>query len=711
MIEVELPDGRVVEIETTDPAVAAKAAAKFMKGNPDTAAQEAMEQRAFLLKQIREQGVDETTGAPFGTRALVGAVDDPADRLATAQKRHPGAVLDPNDPSGNQILFPNPETGQLTRLNPRGLDVGDAAGVAREASQVVGSIVGTVAGTPAGPAGMFAGGALGAAAGEEVFNHTARLLGTEDDRTLPERMWDLGIIAALESVGQASGALLQKGLSTLVKLGLRGGKSGQAKVQQAIADMAGLGGDEGLTPSMAQATEKYATDALETLVSKTPGGIGTIRRAVDRTNRAAIRAVEDVIMAETGRQAKNIDPTLAGQVIQEGVQDFADIFKRRAMGLAGKVHTFINEKKIIDVSETVGTFEEALSPSGRNLATERAVTPADVQRFGGALTRDVQRIEESLIARGVRDISQARNKMPFKAALDLHTQIGRQIVNKALNAQRVDEPLREAYIALTADLQRAASNHSEKALKAFNRSTKFTISGIERIEKFLKPIVNKNTPENVFESLLSGGKQGATNIQAAKKAMSKGQWDLVSASVLKRLGEAAEGSERSGFFSFNKFADRWRSLDDRAKDAFFSPGSQFRSDIDKIVRIAGRIKDSSRIFGEPSKPAGTAIAQAASGLGAGGLLLGGLTLNPALLTGTPALLAAMMGSAKMGAKFFTSPKIVRLLAKSTEIQPRGWGAHVGRLAGIAKASDYDTRLAIAEYTEGLMDLFGQQEER
>lgn len=61
MIEVELPDGRVVEINTTDPAVAAQAAQKFMSSaapKPDKYQQAAVEEQAAL----KEKGIDPGAG-------------------------------------------------------------------------------------------------------------------------------------------------------------------------------------------------------------------------------------------------------------------------------------------------------------------------------------------------------------------------------------------------------------------------------------------------------------------------------------------------------------------------------------------------------------------------------------------------------------------------------------------------------------------------
>jgi hypothetical protein len=70
MIEVELPDGRVVEINTTDPAVAARAAQKFMTSSapkPDKYQQAALDEQASM----KAKGID--TGAGLTRRLAHGA--------------------------------------------------------------------------------------------------------------------------------------------------------------------------------------------------------------------------------------------------------------------------------------------------------------------------------------------------------------------------------------------------------------------------------------------------------------------------------------------------------------------------------------------------------------------------------------------------------------------------------------------------------------
>lgn len=70
------------------------------------------------------------------------------------------------------------------------------------------------------------------------------------------------------------------------------------------------------------------------------------------------------------------------------------------------------------------------------------------------------------------------------------------------------------------------------------------------------------------------------------------------------------------------------------------------------------------------------------------------------VTGSPLFLSGIAGVAigsNAVARLMTNPRFVSWLAQSTRVKPAGIPAHIGRLTGIAAASDDETREALTEY--------------
>lgn len=637
-----------------------------------------------LRQRIVSEGIDEEAGAPARVRMLVGAVDQPQDRLATARTFFPDAAFDPKDPES--LLFTNPETGRLTRLNPRGFDLGDVAGVGRELTQAAGSMVGTAVGLAGGLPGAVVGAGLGAAAGEEVFNLFAQALGTRDTRDIVERARDLTMLGILSAAGEAGGVTLGQAIRSGTKFVLRGGKEGRKAAEQAIADLTDLGA----TPSMAQATNNTALDMLETAVSRVPGGIGPIRRAVDATNQAVQEGIEGIVTRTTGRAASTVDPTAAGVAVRKGIIEFADDFKLQALSLSDDLQELIPSTKQVPLGNTLGAFRNVTQPVPGAPNVSEALTPAAVRRFNRALRRDITQ----------------QGMLPFKAALDLHTAIGQKITDDILVLDRVDEPLRQVFRALTEDLLDATAAHSDEAARLFNRQAKFTLAGLARLEDRLEPLIKNRVPERIFEALATGGKKGASDLRAVRQSVSPEQWRVVAGAMVRRLGQAGAGQEtlEGGAFSFNQFLRNWNNLDARAKDVLFEGIDTLREDLDKIARAAGRIKASSPAFLDPSGPTTSFIGQAGSAFAVGSGILGVLSGSANFLW-LPAAWGLVMGGANVAARIMTSPKAVRWLADAATIAPKGWGAHFGRLAGIAANSDLETREAINEWLRNIDEIF------
>ncbi len=161
----------------------------------------------------------------------------------------------------------------------------------------------------------------------------------------------------------------------------------------------------------------------------------------------------------------------------------------------------------------------------------------------------------------------------------------------------------------------------------------------------------------------------------------------VTAAALRRMGMANPGSQDAAgeAFSASTFLTNWNKVSPEARRAMFDRyGPGFSKDMDKIAAVSERIKNSASTLANAS---GTGAKTA--GLG----YYGGLTGS--LLTGNLGTTAALLGTgaaANVAARLMTSPRVVRWLAKATDLPVGALPAQIGVLNRIAaNTGDQDVK--------------------
>lgn len=129
--------------------------------------------------------IDPNGRAPMAARAAIAHARSPADQQATADLY--GLTLEP-DGSGNFMALERGTGGVRYRLDPRGVDRGDAAAAAPAAVRAGAGLLGATIGSRAGQVGAGVGYAVGDELADRVVRH---YLGTVDSRTADQRMSDL----------------------------------------------------------------------------------------------------------------------------------------------------------------------------------------------------------------------------------------------------------------------------------------------------------------------------------------------------------------------------------------------------------------------------------------------------------------------------------------------------------------------------------------
>lgn len=649
------------------------------------------------LKAARATGtVDEQTGAPANIRAIVGGVSTQEDRLSTIQRFFPDAFVDPTDP--DNFLFVNPETDVLTLYNPRGFDVGDLAGIARETVQFAGGTAGALAGgglaIPGGPPGILAGAALGGIAGtsaaDALFMSAIGAQGAQDTRSTAERIAENAAIG-LSGVGGPVGATATAAVKGVTRALFRGGQAGRREVTSAIDDLARFGAD----PSLAQATKKPALDAIETFVSRTPGGSGRIRKAVQKTNEAVANSIEALSKRLSGRTA--VDPEFAGRTIKVGIEGpsgFVARFNDQADVLYNTLDEFIPPNKPTSIIQTRTVLDGLITPVPGAEKISEVLSSSFIRKLSAALATDAA----------------DSGALPYGVLKQLRSAVGRKLSGGDLLSDAPRAELKQVYAAITRDMEAVAREIGPEAERSLGRANSFYKAGLARIESVLEPVIKGKTPEKIFDAIELGGKKGATGIRAIRRSLKPDEWRVVVGSIVRRLGRATPGQQgaEGGEFSFNTFLTNWNRLDVAAKDAMFN-GSDLgglRSNLDSLARAASRIRESSQAFANPSGTGGAVVGQImfVSGIGTTGV---GLATGSAEALAFPAMLGMAVLSFNAAARLMTNTKFVAWLARTTRINANGVGAHLGRLAGIAAVSGVETRNAIIEF----LNLFGESVNR
>lgn len=594
----------------------------------------------------------------------------PASSVAGAGGASPGVVAAPSGPvapSARDIL-----AGQLTQGSET-LSQENIGRVLGAASPAVGGALAAQA-LQRAPAALRALGVGGATGAGDVAQQASESLVGDRQGIDPGRALATG---ALGGVGQAAGEAIGAVAPAAIRGIFRGGAQGRQGVQEAIEDAARVGG----TPTVAQATQSTFLDSLEQLLAKAPGGAGRIRQRVQSTTQNVRQGLER--LASVG--GRGLDAETGGRAAIRGVEDFVESFQARSGPLFDEITNRVGASTPAPLTNTQRTLQELTAPIAGAEQTSARFTSPFIRGLADDLAADAG----------------ASGQVPFQALQRVRSLVGERLANPSLTSDVPTAQLRRLYGAISDDIRSTAQAAGPDASRAFARANRFYRAGQQRIQETLEPLVRNRVPEQVFESLLRGGKTGGTQIRTVMRSLRPEQQDAITGTAIRRLGTAvpsqqgAEGAE----FSFNTFLTRWNQLDDAAKDALFRRGRNMTlgNDLDALARYAERVRESSQAFANPSGTSGATL-----GSTAGLLSAGSVAAAPFLGTGAlalPAIFAGGAAASNLGARLMTSRPFVRWLAEATRVNPNGIPAHVGRLSALAEREDPETQAEILGYLE------------
>lgn len=502
-----------------------------------------------------------------------------------------------------------------------------------------------------------------------------------------------------------SGAILPSVVASGAPMGVRGLLRGGEEGRQRVASNIKLFDDAGYgTPTVGQASEARLPRAIESGLSRTPGGAGRIVNAAEQGAENLGGQVDDLASG----LSKGATATKAGAAIEGGIRKFADRFKGEQEFLYGKIDQHIPKGSRVDVTNTRTALESlnADIPGAPNVS--ELFKNARIKGIQGALKADTEttsgvasnlpawqkqlleqmpEVERTTMLNGLID-----GKLPYEALKKLRTLVGNEISNSTIASDVPRSKWKALYGALSQDLRVAASDAGPQATKAFERANKYTSAGHTRIETYLDRVIGKDTAEKIFTAAVSPSevKEGASTINAVMRSIEPKERDMVRAAFLKRLGTATAGRQDAAgeVFSSETFLTNWNKISPEAKMTLFADAKgTLRDDLEKIAKVAANLREGSKVF---SNPSGTQQALSSQAMSGGAFV--------ALLTGHPSVAAAIGGAAltaNAASRLMTNPNFVKWLAKSTQ-SPVG---AITSLQGVAQGMSGEDRAAVNEFME------------
>ena len=343
-----------------------------------------------------------TRGLGIGTRGVIqGLTDLPAMVSDNLISKPLNAVAD---------MVVGKDNGP--RLKMAGDSVGDLmtrAGVpvAQTASERV------VEGINRGAAGAVSTMGLGAATAASGAAPVARAVGAE---LMAAPAMQLGSGAAsgaasniVRENGGGEGAQFVAGLagglapavgSFAAKAAVRGAvRGGEAGRQQMVDNIKTFEDAAGISPTLGQATQSRAIQAVETGLSNVPGGSGLMHRRGE----LQAKALQDSVQELTDSLAPNATGWGAGEAISKGVNSFKDSIKTTQTGLYRKLDEFIPA----DTQVTSARTQAALADLNADIAGAPALSAwfknARIQGIEGGLKSDTGGIEAILSRPGMKE--------------------------------------------------------------------------------------------------------------------------------------------------------------------------------------------------------------------------------------------------------------------------------------------------------------------
>lgn len=504
---------------------------------------------------------------------------------------------------------------------------------------------------------------------------------------------------------------------------LRGGEENRQNLAEAIDDFAVLGA----TPSVGQGTGAWSRQGAETLLGAGPTSAGVMARFGD--NQA--EAIGAGLQQRADDLFRNPSAERAGRAIEEGIRG-EDGFIRTSRERANQLYNRLDELLPQDSRVGIDNTRAALSALNEEIpgapSLSRFFQNARLEGIERGLMSDSQGVDAVLTQPGMREQadlyraylqSQADNvaaenarrqslgmtvmekvptadeieasvrgtlsnmvdsNLPYEALKKLRTLVGNELESTSLVSDVPRSKWKAVYGALTRDMEAAAS--TPEAKQALDRANRYFNARATRIDDIDRVIDRNGGPEKIFQAVMGGVKDGGSTLRSVMQSLPEEGQKAVTAAALRRMGLANPGAQDAAgeTFSAATFLTNWNKASPEARRALFDRyGPGFSRDLDKVAKVAERIKEGQGALSNASGTARQGVGLGYWGSIAASVLTGNL--------GTTATLAGGGAAANLAARAMTNPRIVKWLATNADRPVGALPAQINVLKRIAAENE------------------------